>query len=98
MTCANSLHAREAGRPREPVVDGMLVTEFTRTMFDRVSSLAEDVTAHLLQKRLPGGITITELALGERDESAPERFRVTLAIGGWPAWCLAYDARPFENR
>jgi hypothetical protein len=85
-------------RVREPVVDGMRVTEFTQTMLDRVSSLAEDVTAHLLRKRLPEGITITELALTDRDESAPERFRVTLAIGGSPAWSLAYDARPFETR
>jgi hypothetical protein len=83
---------------REPVVDGMPVTEFTRIMLDRVSSLTEDVTAHLLQKRLPRGVTITERALAEREESAPERFRVTLAIGGSPAWSLAYDARPFEKR
>lgn len=85
-------------RAREPVVDGMRVTEFAPTMFDRVSSLAEDVTAHLLRKRLPKGITITELALTDRNESAPERFRVTLAIGGAPAWSLSYDARPFETR
>jgi len=84
-------------RAREPEVDGLPVTAFTRTIFDRLSCFVEEVTAHLLQGQLMEGITITELPLAEREEEAPERFRITVAVGGLTPWTIAYHEQRFEE-
>jgi hypothetical protein len=95
----NVVYERDGGgvRAREPEVDGLPVTVFTRTIFDRLSCFAEEVTAHMLQRQLTEGITITELSVAEREEEAPERFRITVAVGGLTPWTIAYHARRFEE-
>ena len=49
-------------------------------------NIQEAGTVHCLQRRLPTGITVTEILLARRLAEAPERFRVTLANGGMPSW------------
>jgi hypothetical protein len=59
--------------------------------------LVEEVTAHLLQRRLMDGVTITEVPRDQRASEAPERFRVTLAVGGLTPWTIAYHGTAFEE-
>ena len=49
-------------------------------------NIQEAGTVHCLQRRLPTGITVTEILLARRLAEAPEQFRVTLANGGMPSW------------
>ena len=84
-------------KAQEPLVDGLPVTAFNASMFDRLSCFAEEVTAHLLQRRLIADVTITEVPLADRPEEAPERFRLTLAVGGLPPWEIAYHVARFEE-
>jgi len=51
-----------------------------------IGLIQEAGTVHCLQRRLPTGITVTEILLARRLAEAPERFRVTLANGGMPSW------------
>jgi hypothetical protein len=81
----------------EPLVAGKPVSEFVSFSFDRLTCFVEEFTCHCLQRRMPAGITITEIALAERPAEAPERFRVTLAEGGLPAWRIAFHASPFDE-
>jgi hypothetical protein len=46
---------------------------------------------------MPTGITITEIALARRLKEAPERFRVTLASGGLPAWQIVFHSSSFNE-
>lgn len=80
-----------------PIVEGQEVSSYVAFTFDRLSRFVEEVTAHLLQRRLRDGVTITEVPRDQRPTEAPERFRVTLAIGGLPPWTIAYDAKSFEE-
>ncbi len=73
------------------------VTEFVQGMLDRVCCFVEDVTAHCIQKKMPTQITIAEIPLAKRRPEAPERFQVTLAVGGQPCWEIAYHSLPFEK-
>ena len=81
----------------EPFVAGQPVTEFVQAMLDRVCSFVEDVTAHCIQQKMAGPITITEIPLAQRHPEAPERFQLTLAVGGQPRWNVSYHATSFEN-
>ncbi len=81
----------------EPLVAGQRVTEFVQAMLDRVCCFVEDVTAHCIQKRMAAPITITEVLLAERRSEAPERFRLTLAVGGQPRWNISYQSSSFEK-
>lgn len=81
----------------EPLVAGTPVSEFVRFSFDRLTCFVEEFTCHCLQRRMPAGITITEIASADRPAEAPERFRVTLAEGGLPAWRIAFHASAFEG-
>jgi len=81
----------------EPLIAGQPVTEFVEAMLDRLCCFVEDVTAHCLQKKMAGPITITEVPLAERRSEAPERFQLTLAVGGQPRWNITYHAALFEN-
>ena len=51
---------------------------------------------HCLQRRLPTGITVTEILLARRLEE-PERFRVTLANGGMPSWRINFHSSSFDG-
>jgi len=81
----------------EPQIAGQPVTEFVRVMLDRVCCFVEDVSAHCLQQKMSPSITITEIKLAERRSEAPERFAVTLAVGGLPRWDIAYHSSSFEE-
>jgi hypothetical protein len=66
-------------------------------MVDRLACFIEELTAHCLQTRMPRDITITEIPLSQRAAEAPERFQVTLAIGGMQVWAIAYHQESFEE-
>jgi hypothetical protein len=81
----------------EPIVAGMPVTQFVRHSFDRLICFVEEFAVQCMKRQLPSGSTITELALADRLVEAPERFRVTLASGGFPPWRIAFHASRFEE-
>jgi hypothetical protein len=83
--------------PDEPQIDGQPVTEFVDGMLDRLCSFVEEVSAHCLQQKMPAAITITEVPQAERRPEAPERFTITLAVGGLPRWAISYHATRFEE-
>lgn len=90
-------HDDVAIRAEEPLISDEPLTVFVRFILDRLLCLAEELTAHCLQARMPPGITITEIARAERVPEAPERFRVTLVNGGLPAWQIAFHTSLFED-
>jgi hypothetical protein len=81
----------------EPQVAGQPVTEFVRVMLDRVCCFVEDVSAHCLQQKMPPAITTTEIKPTERRSEAPERFALTLAVGGAPRWVITYHSLSFDE-
>jgi hypothetical protein len=81
----------------EPVVAGMLITQFVNHSFDRLTCFVEEFAADCLKRQLPAGITITEIAPRDRLVEAPERFRITLASGGFPPWRIAFHTSRFED-
>src|SRR5207249_1350565 len=81
----------------EPSIADQRVAEFVKFMLDRLSCFVEEMTAHCLQRLMPAGITIAEIALAQRLAEAPERFRVTLAMGGLPAWQIVFHDSSFEE-
>jgi hypothetical protein len=81
----------------EPLVAGLPVTEFVQAMLDRVCCFVEDVTAHCIQQKMAAPITITEIPLAKRRSEAPERFQLTLAVGGQPRWNISYQSSSFER-
>lgn len=84
-------------RAEEPRFDGRPITEFTNEVLYRICCFVEEITVFCLRRRLPKGFEITELPLGERDLSAPERFRITVTQGGRMAWELAAHTRTFAE-
>jgi hypothetical protein len=40
----------------------------------------------------------TEIALADRTADAPERFALSVVVGGRPIWRLAYSQEPFDKR
>jgi hypothetical protein len=82
---------------KQPLIDGQPTVEFVEFMLDRLSCFVEDFTAYCLQLRMPQGVTITEIPMAERLAESPERFRLTLRLGGLPKWKILYRAAPFDN-
>jgi hypothetical protein len=80
----------------EPLVADQPVTEFAQEILDRVCCFVEEVTAHCIQRKMAAPITITEIPLAERRSEAPERFQLTLTVGGQPRWNLSYQSLSFE--
>ena len=62
-----------------------------------VSCFFEEMIAHMLQRKLPEGTTLTELPRTSRTSEAPERFRITLATGGEAPWKIKYHADKFDE-
>lgn len=81
----------------QPDIGGKPVTQFVADSFDRLCCIVEELIAHGLQQQMPAGITITEVPRTERRAEAPERFRITLAAGGLPAWRITYHGSRFEE-
>jgi hypothetical protein len=84
-------------RAEEPQIEGQCVGDFVSFMLDRLSCFVEDVAAHCLQQRLPGGLSVTEIRLADRDPQMPLRFRLALAEGGIKIWSLAYHTSTFDE-
>jgi hypothetical protein len=80
-----------------PVIDGTPAAEFVAHMLDRLSCFIEEFLTHCFQGRLPSGAEITEIPIQWRAPQAPQRFKLTLRIGGRPAWRLLYSDRHFEE-
>jgi hypothetical protein len=81
----------------EPIIGVEAVTALVDFLFDRVVCFYEEMIAHALQRKLPRGSTIAEVALKMRANEAPERFRITLALGGEPPWQISYHASKFDD-
>jgi hypothetical protein len=81
----------------EPEIAGQPVTQFVKVMLDRLCCFVEEFTAHSLQMQMPPQIVITEIIRAARRPEAPERFSLTLGVGGFPQWNLAYHASSFEE-
>jgi hypothetical protein len=81
----------------EPVVAGKPISEVVQLSFDRLARFVEEFTCHCLQRNMPPGISITEIPMAKRTVEAPERFRLTLAVGGLAAWRITSDASRFEE-
>jgi hypothetical protein len=82
---------------REPTIRGEPISAFAARILDRLSCFVEELTIHLLQKRMPVGIALTEVAVGSRTSTAPERSRMTPSVGGLPPWMLSPHQRRFED-
>jgi hypothetical protein len=81
----------------EPRISDQPVTEFTKVTLNHLSHFIEDIIAYCLQKKMPQGLTITEIPLRDRVENCPERFIVTTKIGGKPEWSISFSALPFDG-
>jgi hypothetical protein len=81
----------------EPVIEGQPVTAFVRQMTDRLMCFVEDVTVHCIQRKMPPGLSITEISLAQRSAEVPERFQTTLANGGMPLWQITYHQSSFDD-
>lgn len=81
----------------EPTILGLGATRFTNDYADRVMCFVEEFVAHLLRARMPAGVTVTEVKRADRTAEAPERFRITPAVGGAGAWEIGYRADHFEE-
>jgi hypothetical protein len=81
----------------EPEVSDRPVTTFVKFMLDRLCCFVEEFTAHCLERQMPDEVTITEIPRLARLAEAPERFRLTLALGGLIRWSIAYHTTPFEE-
>jgi hypothetical protein len=81
----------------EPTIGGEGVTGLVGPLLDRAMCFFEEMIAHALQRNLPAGSTITEIASHLRPSECPERFRITLALGGEPPWRIAYHASKFDD-
>lgn len=81
----------------EPEISGQKVSDFIKFIMDRLVCFVEDVTAHCLKVRMPGGITVTEIPLSQRESDMPLRFKVTLTNGGMPIWNIANHQISFEE-
>ncbi|MBX3370539.1 MAG: hypothetical protein KF793_09120 [Nitrospira sp.] len=81
----------------QPFIAGQPVTEFVAFILDRLVCFVEELTVHCIQKQVPRGVTITEIALSKRLGDPPERFRPTVLIGGEKQWEIAYHTSMFEE-
>jgi hypothetical protein len=81
----------------EPTVAGKPVSEFVDFTFDRLCSFVEELLSHCLRRKMPGGVTLTEIPLANRVTEVPERFRIALENGGQPSWRIAFHQSRFED-
>jgi len=81
----------------EPNLVQMPVSKYVDFITDRLACFIEEFSVHCLQRKLRGGITITEIPLPNRVVDLPERFHITPKIGGLPEWALKYHGERFEQ-
>jgi hypothetical protein len=83
--------------PSEPKISNEPVTELVEFLFDRIECFFEEMIVHMLQRNLPSEMTLTEIAPAARTAEAPERFRITLALGGEAPWKIRHHAEKFDD-
>lgn len=81
----------------EPLANGKPITTFTGDIMDRLFCVVEELVVYCLKQKLPSTLTITEIALSERNPDCPERFNLTVTPGGRPPWILMPHSRTFEQ-
>jgi hypothetical protein len=81
----------------EPSIEGTPVTRWVGDMTDRILCFIEDIVAHGIQKKMPQGITLTEVPIAERPPELALRFQNAIAGGGLPAWEIRYHATRLEE-
>ena len=81
----------------EPKIAGRPATEFAFFVFDRLACFVEEVTAHLLARKLPVLMALAEVPHADRPDDIPERFRLTLSHGGMPPWIIVFHASSFDE-
>ena len=81
----------------EPEIMGRTVSDFTKFLTDRMLCFVEELCVHGLQRRMPDGISITEIPLAQRPVERPERFRLCTAGGGMLLWKILYHDTAFDE-
>ena len=81
----------------EPKIAGRPATEFAFFVFDRLACFVEEVTAHLLARKLPVLMALAEVPHADRPDDIPERFRLTLSHGGMPPWIIVFHGSSFDE-
>lgn len=81
----------------EPLINGRPITVYVDETLDRVCCFVEEVTTYCLQKKMPNGLSITEIPVADRTDEFPVRFRLTVVPGGPNPWVLTSHTRSFEN-
>ncbi len=84
-------------RAEEPRFDESPITDYTNEVLDRIYCFVEEITVYCLRKKLPSSFEITELPLTDRDQSAPEKFMITITPRGRQAWVLTAHNRSFTE-
>ena len=73
------------------------MSEFVDFTFDRLCCFVEELSSHCLRRKMPGGVTLTEIPQANRVAEVPERVRIALADGGEPEWRIAFHESRFNN-
>ena len=82
----------------EPIFsDQQPVTAFVEDITDRLVCFVQDVTVHCIQRRMPPGLSLTEIPLARRATEMPRRFQPTFVKGGMLLWQIAYHASTFDE-
>jgi hypothetical protein len=81
----------------EPSIEGIPVTQWVADMTDRILCFIEDVVAHGIQKKMPRGLTLTEVPIARRSLELALRFQNTISGGGLPAWEIRYHLTKFDE-
>jgi hypothetical protein len=76
---------------------GQPASEFAALISDRLACFVEEVTAHGLEAQMLAGIAIPEVPHRGRSAEVPERFKVTIAVGGIPPWTIAFHETAFDE-
>lgn len=81
----------------EPIILEQPLTIFIPFMLDRLSCFVEEVTVYCMQKKLPNGISLMEIALKQRKPELPLRFRIITVMNNTIPWSINYNSNIFEQ-
>lgn len=80
----------------EPDVFGQPVTQFVTLMLDRIVCFFEEIVICCIQRKLPAGISVSQIPIAQRDKELPLRFRYSLVGAGGVIWSIQYHHSTFE--